>query len=123
MYAQSGYFTFDPGYTCTGSCLSQITSIDGKKGKLLYRGYDIKDLANNCSYLEVCYLLIYGELPSKKEKLKFEETVIDEMCIHENMLNFYQSFEKDSHPMAIMVGMVGALSAFMKETEYAKDEF
>lgn len=102
--------------------MSQITSIDGNKGKLTHRGYKIQDLANNCSYLEVCYLLIYGELPSCKEKLKFEATVVDEMCIHENMLNFYKSFEKDSHPMAIMVGMVGALSAFMKEREYVKSE-
>lgn len=72
--------------------------------------------------MEVCYLLIYGELPDFSEKNKFEETVIQEMCIHENMISFYKSFEKDSHPMAIMVGMVGALSAFMKETEYARSE-
>ena len=123
LYKSSGYFTFDPGYTCTGSCVSQITSINGKKGQLTYRGYDIKELANNCSYLEVCYLLLYGELPCKKEKEKFEETVVDEMCIHENMISFYKSFEKDSHPMAIMVGMFGALSGFMKETEYAKNEY
>ncbi len=123
MYIKSGHFTFDPGYTCTGSCVSQITSIDGHKGKLTYRGYKIEDLAENCSYLEVCYLLLYGELPSKSEKLKFEETVIDEMVIHENMLQFYNSFEKNSHPMAIMVGMVGTLSAFMKETNYAKNEY
>jgi citrate synthase len=83
----------------------------------------VKELAEKCTFLEVCYLLLYGELPSKKELGKFEETVIDEMCIHESMINFYKSFEKDSHPMAIMVSMVGAMSAFMKETDYAKDEY
>ena len=91
-------------------------------GKLTHRGYKIEDLANNCSYLEVCYLLIYGELPCQKEKNKFEETVIDEMSIHENMIDFYKSFEKDSHPMAIMVGMVGALSAFMNETDHCSND-
>lgn len=118
LYSKSGFFTFDPGFTCTGSCMSKITSIDGDKGKLTYRGYRIEDLAENCTYLEVCYLLLYGELPCKVELEKFETTVVDEMCLHENMIEFYNSFEKDSHPMAIMVGMVGALSAFMRGTEY-----
>ena len=122
LHAKSGYFTFDPGFTCTGSCMSKITSIDGDKGKLTYRGYRIEDLAENCTYLEVCYLLLYGELPCKNELEKFESTIVDEMCIHENMIEFYNSFEKDSHPMAIMVGMVGALSAFMKGTEYISNE-
>lgn len=114
-------YSYDPGYTCTGACISQITSIEGLKGKLTHRGYAIKDLAENCTYLEVCYLLLYGELPTTNEKNKFEEQVVAEMCIHENMIRFYNSFEKDSHPMAIMVGMVGALSAFMKGTKYIKD--
>ncbi len=102
--------------------MSSITSIEGLKGKLTYRGYRIKDLAENCSYLEVCYLLLYGELPCKKELMKFEDSVLDEMCIHENMINFFNSFEKDSHPMAIMVGLMGSMSGFMKETNYAKNE-
>lgn len=122
LHNQSGYFTYDPGFTCTGSCMSKITSIDGDKGKLTYRGYRIEDLAEHCTYLEVCYLLLYGELPCKSELQKFESTVVDEMSIHENMIEFYDSFEKDSHPMAIMVGMVGALSAFMKGTEYISNE-
>ena len=122
LYAKSGYFTFDPGFVCTASCMSQITHVNGQNGKLTHRGYPIQDLVNNCTYLEVCYLLLYGELPTKAALAKFENTVTDEMCIHENMIRFYDCFEKDSHPMAIMVGMVGAMSAFNKSTEYILDE-
>ena len=122
LYAKTGHFTYDPGFNCTGSCASKITEIDGEKGRLSYRGYDIRDLAVNCTYLEVCFLLLYGELPSKKELEVFESTVLDEMILHENMIDFYKSFEKDSHPMAILVGIVGALSAFMKETQFNVDK-
>ena len=115
LHSQTNHFTFDPGFTCTGSCSSKITEIDGNKGRLLYRGYDIRDLAENCTYLECCYLLLYGELPCKSELEIFENAVKNEMMLHENMIEFYQSFEKDSHPMAIMVGVVGALSAFMHD--------
>lgn len=120
---QSNHFTFDPGYTCTGSCVSQITSIKGEKGILTYRGYKIADLANNCCFLETSYLLLYGELPCKNQLKKFEDTIVDEMCLHTNMIKFYDNFDQNSHPMAIMVGMVGTLSAFMKETNYAKSEY
>jgi citrate synthase len=122
LHAQTNHFTFDPGFTATGSCSSKITEIDGNAGRLLYRGYDIRDLAENCTYLEVCYLLLYGELPSKVELEGFENAVKNEMMLHENMIEFYQSFEKDSHPMAIMVGIVGALSAFMKESEFNRNK-
>lgn len=106
---------------CTASCASKITEIDGVKGKLSYRGYAIQDLAENCSYLEVCFLLLYGELPCPEDLKKFEDAVLDEMILHEKMIDFYKSFEKDCHPMAIMVGMVGALSAFMGDTEFNDD--
>ena len=122
LYSKTGHFTYDPGFNCTGSCASKITEIDGEKGRLSYRGYDIRDLALNCNYLEVCFLLLYGELPSKRELEVFESTVLDEMILHENMIEFYKSYEKDSHPMAIMVGIVGALSAFMKETQFNVDK-
>ena len=118
LYAKTGCFTFDPGFVCTGSCASKITEIDGEKGRLSYRGFDIRDLALNCSYLEVCFLLLYGELPTRTELEIFESEVLDEMVLHEKMIDFYQSFEKDSHPMAIMVGIVGTLSAFMKENQF-----
>lgn len=121
LNAKTGMFTYDPGFTCTASCASKITEIDGTKGKLSYRGYDIRDLAENCSYLEVCFLLLYGELPCADDLKLFEDAVLDEMILHESMIEFYNSFDKDSHPMAIMVGMVGALSAFMKETQFNSD--
>ncbi|EGR27584.1 hypothetical protein IMG5_193840 [Ichthyophthirius multifiliis] len=110
---QTGYFTYDPGFTATSSCASQITYIDGEKGQLLYRGYKIEDLAENCSFMETCYLMIYGQLPCKKEKEAFEELVVSEMVVHKKIQDFYQGFQADAHPMAIMLGVVGALSAFM----------
>ncbi|KAM3136916.1 hypothetical protein pb186bvf_011001 [Paramecium bursaria] len=113
LYAQTGYFTIDPGFNATGSCMSTITYIDGDKGQLLYRGYPIEELAQSSSYMEVCYLLIYGELPSKDELKLFEDTMVSEMMINEKLIEFYKGFATDSHPMAIMVGVVGALSAFM----------
>lgn len=122
LYSKTNHFTFDPGFTCTASCASKITEIDGEKGKLKYRGYDIRDLAENCNYLETCFLLLFGELPSADELKIFEASVVDEMILHESMIEFYKSFDKDSHPMAIMVGIVGTLSAFMKETEFNVDK-
>lgn len=115
LYSKTGYFTYDPGYTCTGSCSSQITFIDGEKGVLLYRGYKIQDICDKCDFIETCYLLLYGELPSKKDKEKFENNVKQEMIIHEKLITFYKGFEYNAHPMAIMVGVVGALSAFLDE--------
>lgn len=115
LYSKTGYFTYDPGFTCTGSCSSQITFIDGEKGKLLYRGYKIQDLCENNDFVDTCYLLLFGELPSKKDKEKFEDSLKSEMLINDKLTNFYKGFETNAHPMAIMVGIVGALSAFFNE--------
>lgn len=115
LYAKTGYFTYDPGYTCTGSCSSQITFIDGEKGVLLYRGHRIQDICDKCDFIETCYLLLYGELPSKKDKEKFDNILKGEMLIHEKLITFYKGFEFNAHPMSIMVGVVGALSAFLEE--------
>ncbi|KAL4450504.1 hypothetical protein ABPG74_019402 [Tetrahymena malaccensis] len=112
---QTGMFTYDPGFTATGSCASTITYIDGDKGQLLYRGYKIEDLAEHSTFIEVCYLMIYGVLPSAKELNAFEELVVSEMMVHEKIVDFYKGFQSDAHPMAIMVGVIGALSAFMHE--------
>lgn len=98
---------------CTASCISNICYINGEKGELLYRGYRIQDLAEHSSYMETCYLLLYGTLPSSSELRKFEEVVIGEMMINEKMIEFYKGFRSEAHPMAIMVGVVGALSAFL----------
>ncbi|CAG9315609.1 unnamed protein product [Blepharisma stoltei] len=115
LFTQLGCLTLDPGYTSTSSCLSAITYTDGEKGELWYRGYAIEDLANNCTFLEVCYLLLYGELPNTAELERFENAVKNEMLIHMKLIDFYSSFQQGAHPMAIMVGVVGALSAFMHE--------
>mmetsp|Transcript_29365 Transcript_29365/g.52565 ORF Transcript_29365/g.52565 Transcript_29365/m.52565 type:complete len:466 (+) Transcript_29365:84-1481(+) len=115
LYTQTGHFTFDPGFTCTSSCMSAITYIDGEQGELWYRGYRVQDLAENCSYIEVCYLLLYGELPTQPELIRFDRAIKDEMCIHTKLIDFYQAFQQGAHPMAIMVGVVGALSAFIHE--------
>ena len=107
---KSGYFTYDPGFTSTASCVSAITFIDGGKGQLLYRGYSIDKLAENCSYLEVCFLLLYGNLPDTDQLKTFEEKVIDEMMVHEKIKEFYKGYQANAHPMSIMCGVVGALS-------------
>jgi citrate synthase len=121
LYTKTGYFTYDPGYTCTGSCVSQITYIDGEQGELLYRGYKIQDLARNCDFTDTCYLLLYGELPSKEDKRIFEDVMKAEMVVHEQLISFYKGFQTGAHPMAIMVGVVGALSAFMNDGLDVKD--
>jgi citrate synthase len=115
LYTQTGHFTFDPGFTCTSSCLSAITYIDGEEGELWYRGYRVQELAENCGFLEVCYLLLYSELPTQPELNRFERAIKDEMCIHSKLIDFYHAFQQGAHPMAIMVGVVGALSAFFHE--------
>ena len=115
LYAKTGYFTFDPGFTCTGSCASQITFIDGEKGELMYRGYNVHDLGKNCDFSEICYLLLYGELPSYNDKNKFNEKLLSEMVVNEQLISFYKGFQTGAHPMAIMVGVIGALSAFMHD--------
>jgi citrate synthase len=107
-----GLFTYDAGFNSTAACESKITFIDGDKGVLLYRGYPIEQLASGSSFLEVCYLLLKGELPSKPEYEKFCSDIVHHTMVHEQMRNFFNGFRRDAHPMAIMVGVVGALSAF-----------
>jgi len=116
LYAQTGHFTFDPGFTSTAACESDITYIDGDEGRLLYRGYPIKQLAEDSRFLEVCYLLLYGELPDTAQMTDFEHRVTNHTMLHEQMTNFYRGFRRDGHPMAIMVGVVGALSAFYHDS-------
>lgn len=116
LYSESGHFTYDPGYTSTGSCESRITYIDGEQGILLYRGYPIQDLAKHSDYLEVCYLLLYGDLPTLEQKTKFEHGITNHTMLHEQVNTFYRGFRRDSHPMAIMCGVVGALSAFYHDS-------
>jgi len=116
LYKESGMFTYDPGFTSTASCESKITYIDGDEGTLLYRGYPIDQLANHGDFLETCYLLLYGELPTKTEKDDFVHRVTYHTMIHEQMSRFFAGFRRDAHPMAIMVGTVGALSAFYHDS-------
>ena len=112
LYGRSGMFTYDPGFLSTASCSSSITFIDGDAGILLYRGYPIEQLAETCDFLEVCYLLQYGELPNRKQKDEFVDIVTHHTMVHEQLARLYQGFRRDAHPMAVMVGVVGALSAF-----------
>ncbi len=116
LYRETGYFTFDPGFTATASCESKITYIDGDEGVLLHRGYSIEDLAEHGDYLEVCYLLLNGELPNAAEKYKFESTITRHTMVHEQLTYLLRGFRRDAHPMAIMVGVVGALSAFYHDS-------
>lgn len=110
--AKAGVFTLDPGFTATASCESKITYIDGQEGVLLYRGYPIEQLAAHSDYLEVCYLLLKGELPTPAQKADFNHHIINHTMVHEQIYHFLRGFRRDAHPMAIMVGVVGALSAF-----------
>jgi citrate synthase len=112
LYGKSGMFTYDPGFLSTASCSSSITYIDGDQGVLLYRGYPIEQLAQQCDFLEVCYLLLNGELPSAQEKHEFDDIVTHHTMVHEQLARLYQGFRRDAHPMAVLVGVVGALSAF-----------
>ena len=111
-----GMFTYDPGFVSTAACESQITFIDGGKGVLLHRGYPIEQLAEQSDYLETCYLLLYGELPNKEHKEEFVNTVTNHTMVHEQLVHFFNGFRRDSHPMAIMCGVVGALSAFYHDS-------
>ncbi|MGB0360865.1 MAG: citrate synthase [Endozoicomonas sp.] len=112
----SGLFTYDPGFVSTASCESKITFIDGEKGILLHRGYPIEQLAEQSDYLETCYLLLYGDLPNRQEKEKFENTIMRHTMIHEQMSNLFSGLRRDAHPMAIMCSLVGALSAFYHDS-------
>lgn len=114
--AANGFFTFDPGFVATASCESQITYIDGDEGILLHRGYPIDQLANNADYLEVCYILLYGEMPSKQEYAKFKDIVTRHTMLHEQISSFFHGFRRDAHPMAVMIGVVGALAAFYHDS-------
>jgi citrate synthase len=116
LFAKTGTFTYDPGFLSTASCRSEITYIDGDAGVLLYRGYPIEQLAHHCDFLEVCYLLLRGELPDRRQKEEFVTTVTRHTMIHEQLARFYTGFRRDSHPMAVMVGVVGALSAFYHDS-------
>lgn len=116
LYSEYGYFTYDPGFTSTGSCESSITYIDGEEGILLHRGYPIEQLASQSSFLEVSYLLLNGELPTAKELQTFKESVTHHTMLHEQLIYLYRGFRRDAHPMAVMVGVVGALSAFYHDS-------
>jgi citrate synthase len=116
LYAELDHFTFDPGFTATGSCESKITYIDGDKGELFYRGYPIEELAEHSDFMEVCYLLLFGELPTADEKAKFVHDIIYHTMVHEQLTTFYRGFRRDAHPMAVMCGVVGALSAFYHDS-------
>jgi citrate synthase len=116
LYGKTGMFTYDPGFLSTAACASRITYIDGDQGVLLYRGYPIEQLAVHCDFLEVCYLLLNGELPRPAEKDKFVYTVTRHTMVHEQLARLYSGFRRDSHPMAVMVGVVGALSAFYHDS-------
>ena len=118
---KSGVFTYDPGFLSTASCSSTITYIDGERGLLLYRGYPIEQLAEQCDFLEVCHLLLNGELPTADQKKKFDDTVKGYTMLHEQLVRFYSGFRRDAHPMAVMVGVVGALSAFYHEAMNISD--
>jgi citrate synthase len=116
LYAETGFFTYDPGYTATGSTESRITYIDGDKGVLLHRGYAIEDLAEKSDFMEVCYLLLKGELPTKEQKARFEHDISRHTMVHEQLNFFFRGFRRDAHAMAIMCGVVGALSAFYHDS-------
>ncbi|MDB5567419.1 MAG: citrate (Si)-synthase [Tardiphaga sp.] len=121
LYAQAGMFTYDPGFTSTGSCQSKITYIDGDAGILEYRGYPIEQLAEKGDFLETCYLLLYGELPSKAQKLDFDTRITNHTMVHDQMSRFFQGFRRDAHPMAVMVASVGALAAFYHDSTDIND--
>jgi len=121
LYTETGHFTYDPGYTATGSCESKITYIDGDVGELLYRGYPIEELAEHSDFMEVAYLLTKGELPSAAEKKKFERDITMHTMVHEQISSFFRGFRRDAHPMAVMCGVVGALSAFYHDSTDISD--
>ena len=116
LLGKTGKVTYDPGFLSTASCRSAITYIDGDEGVLLYRGYPIEQLAKNCDFLEVCHLLLNGELPNSEEKTRFDSKVMRHTMVHDQINNFFRGFRRDAHPMAILVGTVGALSAFYHDS-------
>ena len=122
LYAKTGKFTYDPGFMSTASCRSNITYIDGDQGILLYRGYPIEQLAEKCDFLEVAYLILNGELPNKLQKVEFDEIVTRHTMVHDQMNYFFRGFRRDAHPMAVLCGVVGALSAFYHDSIDIHDE-
>src|SRR3954462_10025676 len=122
LYGEADVFTYDPGFTSTASCESEITFIDGDKGILLYRGYPIDQLAQHSHFLEVCYLLLNGELPTPKQMEEFERTITYHTMVHEQINQLFRAFRRDAHPMAVMVGVVGALSAFYHDSTDITDK-
>jgi citrate synthase len=121
LYGKTGKFTYDPGFLSTASCGSAITYIDGDKGELLYRGYPIEELATRCDFLETCYLLLYGDLPTLDQKEKFESLVTHHTMVNEQMQFFMRGFRRDAHPMAVLTGLVGAMSAFYPDSINLQD--
>ncbi|HEX2590827.1 MAG TPA: citrate synthase [Rhizomicrobium sp.] len=121
LYGDADVFTYDPGFTSTASCESNITFIDGDKGILLYRGYPIDQLAEHSSFLEVCYLLLYGELPTPAQMKEFDHSITMHTMVHDQMATFFRGFRRDAHPMAVMCGVVGALSAFYHDSTDVND--
>ena len=121
LYAQSGKFTYDPGFLSTAACQSAITYIDGDKGELLYRGYPIEQLATQCDFLDTCHLLLYGELPNETQQRDFHKLVTNHTMVNEQMQFFLRGFRRDAHPMAVMTGLVGALSAFYHDSTDIND--
>ncbi len=121
LYRETGCFTYDPGFTSTANCSSKITYIDGEEGVLLYRGYPIEQLAQSSNFLETCYLLLHGELPKKPEFDTFRHTITHHTMVHEQMSRFFTGFRRDAHPMAVMCGVVGALSAFYHDSTDIND--
>ena len=123
LYKESGMFTYDPGFTSTAACESNITYIDGDEGILLHRGYPIEELAEHGDFLETCYLLLYGDLPNKAESDDFHHRITYHTMVHEQMNRFYTGFRRDAHPMAVMCGVVGALSAFYHDSTDISDPY
>src|SRR5512139_3700208 len=121
LYKDTGCFSYDPGFTSTANCASKITFIDGDKGELLYRGYPIEQIAEHSNFLATCYLLLNGELPTNEQFREFRRTITNHTMVHEQMTRFYTGFRRDAHPMAVMVGVVGALSAFYHDSIDIKD--
>ena len=121
LYTETGHFTYDPGYMATGSCESKITYIDGDVGELLYRGYPIEELAEHSDFMEVAYLLTKGELPNAAEKVQFERDITIHTMVHEQINAFFRGFRRDAHPMAVLCGVVGALSAFYHDSTDISD--
>ena len=121
LYKEHGVFTYDPGFVATGSCKSDITFIDGEEGVLMYRGYPVEQLAGNSNFLEVCYLLLHGDLPTQSELEDFDNTIRTHTMLNEGMLNFFKGFRYDAHPMAILSAVVGSMSAYYHDTMDTSD--